>query len=143
MNTELLTIDHTIIDDSDYIVQPLQDHVLIKLISDPIKSMTLLNKDLPEIQFKTNKIVSWGENVKIDLKQGDEILYANVSINDLLMGYRVPTHIATKSIRSWHQDLRKLTKDEYNEFISNFPNIQLVEYLVIPAHYITAIVIKR
>jgi hypothetical protein len=143
MNTTVLTIDHTIIDDSDLIVQPVQDYILVKLISDPIKSMLLVNKDLPEIQFKTIKVVSWGELVKVKLNQGDEILYSNVSVNDLLMGYRVPSHIATKSINSWHGDLRRLNNEEYKEFVKNYPTIQLVEYLVIPSHFITAIVNKK
>ena len=123
------------ITDSDKVVKPFADYLLVKVISDPYKSIGIIGSKMAPLEMSTYVLISKGDAVKQDVNEGDVLIVkSDIKFTEFI----VPSKYAPLAFSAWVNDFLKMKRDEQNVFIKNNPTIILVEYILIPSYLVIA-----
>lgn len=128
-------INHFEITESDKVVKPFADYVLLKVVSEPYKSIGIVSSKMAPVEMTTCVVISKGDAVKLDINESDIVI---VKPETKITEYVVPSKYTPKAFSTWVNDFLKMKRDEQNVFIANNPTIVLIEYILLPSYLVIA-----
>ncbi len=127
--------------ESSVTIQPRNNYVLIKMVGEVSTMVLLGNKDGRSITFNSIVVEAVGDKVL----NGETLLGRNVVLDnnmfssELAVNYRVPSRYNKANLNEVKSLITSLKNSEYNKYYTDNPTTTIVDYLLIPEHYIVGI----
>ena len=120
---------------------PIFNNVLVKVVSEPINTMSLVGAgDKLNVEFKEFIVEAIGETVKV-VQPGDRIVVDKFISDPSRIGdYIIASKYNSESVYSKTNLIKSLKNKDYQDFIKNNPTIDTYEYIIIPEINIICII---
>jgi len=127
--------------ESSVAIQPRNNYVLIKMVGDVSTMVLLGNRDGRSIIFNSIVVEAVGDKVPNGktLVGKNVVLDNNMFNGELAVNYRVPSRYNKANLNEVKSLITSLKNSEYNKYYTDNPTTTIVDYLLIPEHYIVGI----